>query len=362
MSHEIRTPMNAIIGMTELAQRSNDGEKIREYLKNTGDSAHRLLSIINDVLDMSKIESGKFTVDIGEFDFAKMLDNCETIISAQANEKKITVKTELQNSFEYKIKTDELRLAQIIINLLSNAVKFTPEGGEIVIAAALINENDRDNLKITVSDNGIGITPDVLPKLFSSFEQADNSITRRFGGTGLGLAISKNIAEILGGTIDVESEVAKGSTFTVTLPVKVTETLSQSNENTKNAETIPDLSGKRILLVEDIEMNRMIVTGFLEDSGCEIDEAENGEIAINFASNNNYDLIFMDMQMPIMDGLTATKEIRKTGDKTPIIAMTANAFREDAARCIEAGMNDHIGKPLDTNRFIEILREYLVHK
>ncbi|MDR0991467.1 MAG: response regulator [Ruminococcus sp.] len=483
MSHEIRTPMNAIIGMTTLARRTNDTAKIKQYLEHTNESAHRLLSIINDVLDMSKIESGKLTVNISEFDFTKMCDNSVNVIKEQAREKNIKVKCDYHYRFDKPIRSDELRISQIIINLLSNAVKFTPEGGEIRLDAYVKTAEDSNMLTVIVTDNGIGIAPDVIPKLFNSFEQADNSITRRFGGTGLGLSICKNITKLLGGTIEVESEIGKGSKFTFTIPISWGKDLSKTNlgtlaENVSvlvvddesaiteyfreliksygitadvandgftavelvkqhtydivfldwqmpdkngaevareireispatkiilisaydwddiattlagtnvsdfirkpvppsdiysrivqaiNVNEIPesnlDLSGKKILLVEDIEMNRMIVSGLLEDSGCVIEEAENGKIAVDLVSENHYDLILMDMQMPVMDGLTATREIRKFNTETPIIAMTANAFKEDADRCIEAGMNGHIGKPLDTDKFIKVLRRYLL--
>jgi signal transduction histidine kinase/ActR/RegA family two-component response regulator len=375
MSHEIRTPMNAIIGMTALALRSNDPGRITKYLENTDEAARRLLGIINDVLDMSKIESGKLTITLGEFDYAKMCENCVGVVAEAAREKNITIECDCGVAFDKAVRSDELRISQILVNFLSNAVKFTPTGGRVAINSLVEERDDKHFLTVSVTDNGIGIAPEALPKLFNSFEQADNSITRRFGGTGLGLAICKNFAEHLGGSVSVQSELGKGSVFTFSVPVilgkaidnsseKIGETGTSDTEKTafENADSVLDLSGKRILLVEDIEMNRMIVTGLLEDTGCTVDEAENGKIAVEKALINSYDLIFMDMQMPVMDGLTATLEIRKGNADVPIIAMTANAFREDAERCIAAGMNDHIGKPLDTERFFEVIRKYLTRQ
>jgi signal transduction histidine kinase/CheY-like chemotaxis protein len=367
MSHEIRTPMNAIIGMTALALRGGDREKITKYLENTDEAARRLLGIINDVLDMSKIESGKLTITLGDFDYAKMCESCVGVVSEAARAKNITLLCDCGEAFDKMLRSDELRISQILVNLLSNAVKFTPEGGEISVNSLIEDRDDAHFLTVSVKDNGIGIAPEALPKLFSSFEQADNSITRRFGGTGLGLAICKNFAEHLGGSVSVESELGKGSTFTFSVPVQFERGSPRgqvagergSPRGQITTDTL-NLCGKRILLVEDIEMNRMIVTGLLEDTGCTVDEAENGKIAVEKALINSYDLIFMDMQMPVMDGLTATLEIRKQDANVPIIAMTANAFREDAERCIKAGMNDHIGKPLDTDRFFEIVRKYLL--
>jgi signal transduction histidine kinase/BarA-like signal transduction histidine kinase len=392
MSHEIRTPMNAIIGMTTLALRGGDPEKITKYLENTDDAARRLLGIINDVLDMSKIESGKLTVSLTDFDYAKMCENCVSVVTEAAREKDIAVKCDCRFAFDKMLRSDELRISQILVNLLSNAVKFTPKGGEIAISSIIEDKEDAHFLTVSVKDNGIGIAPDVLPKLFNSFEQADNSITRRFGGTGLGLAICKNFAEHLGGSVQVESELGKGSIFTFSVPVEIGEAIVNSDEkgggrgsprgqvagelSSGDADTAAsergisparqvagdtlNLCGKRILLVEDIELNRLIVIGLLEDTGCAVDEAENGKIAVEQALINSYDLIFMDMQMPVMDGLTATLEIRKANTEVPIIAMTANAFREDAEQCIKAGMNDHIAKPIDTDRFFEILKKYLI--
>jgi signal transduction histidine kinase/CheY-like chemotaxis protein len=354
ISHEIRTPMNAIIGMTTLSLREELSDKVRLYLKNTADASNRLLSLINDVLDISKIESGKMDIVITKFDFSKMLDNSLNVISSTAREKNITIETLHPYDFERYMKSDELRISQIVVNLLSNAVKFTPVGGNITVDAFI---DEDGNLNISVSDTGIGIAPENIDRLFVSFEQEDQSITRRYGGTGLGLAISKKIAELLGGTLTVQSEVNNGSTFTLCVPVKFGDEIGSPGK--KGEAATYDFTGKRILMAEDVEINRLIVTALLENTGIEVIEAENGKVAAQLARKYEFDVILMDVQMPVMDGLTATREIRKQHKTTPIIAMTANAFTDDVKKCLEAGMTAHIAKPIDADKFMIMLDNYL---
>jgi signal transduction histidine kinase/PAS domain-containing protein len=360
MSHEIRTPMNAIIGMTSLARKTDDLSKIQRYLEKTEEAGHRLMSLINDVLDMSKIESGKLQITENEFDYVKMVNNAVNVISDRALEKRIDIKVICNTKITRFMVADDLRISQVIVNLLSNAVKFTSDNGEIKLTTEVFDEN---MLRISCSDNGIGISKEAMDKLFNSFEQADKSITRQYGGTGLGLAICKQIVELIGGTISVESEEGHGATFTFTVPVKWSEKIINTSDsdltldNDDNRFTV--FNHKRILLVEDVEVNRMIVSAMLEETGCTIAEAENGEIAVNMVKNDDYSLILMDMQMPVMDGLTATREIRKFNKKVPIIAMTANAFKEDAELCLSVGMNAHVAKPIDVDSFISLLIEYL---
>jgi signal transduction histidine kinase len=354
ISHEIRTPMNAIIGMTTLSLREELSDKVRLYLKNTADASNRLLSLINDVLDISKIESGKMDIVITKFDFGKMLDNSLNVISSTAREKNITIETLHPYDFERYMKSDELRISQVVVNLLSNAVKFTPDGGSVIVDAFI---DDDSNLNISVTDTGIGIDPKNINRLFVSFEQEDQSITRRYGGTGLGLAISKKIAELLGGALTVESELGKGSTFTLSVPVKFGDEIGQSRQ--KGEDTAYDFTGKRILMAEDVEINRLIVSSLLEDTGAEVIEAENGKVAAQLARKYEFDVILMDVQMPVMDGLTATREIRKQHKNTPIIAMTANAFTDDVKKCLEAGMTAHIAKPIDADKFLIMIDSYL---
>jgi signal transduction histidine kinase/PAS domain-containing protein len=360
MSHEIRTPMNAIIGMTSLARKSDDIAKIKRYLEKTEEAGHRLMSLINDVLDMSKIESGKLQISENEFDYVKMVENAVNVVADRALDKRIDIKVIYLTPISRYIISDDLRISQVIVNLLSNAVKFTSDCGEIKLTTETVDENI---LRISCADNGIGISQDAMDKLFNSFEQADKSITRQYGGTGLGLAICKQIIELMGGTIAVESEVGKGSIFSFTVPISWSEKLRHidDEDDLVNEDTgkFAVFNHKRILLVEDVEVNRMIVSAMLEETGCIIDEAENGEEAVEMVKNNDYSIVLMDMQMPVMDGLTATREIRKFNKNVPIIAMTANAFKEDAEDCLAAGMDAHVAKPLDVDSFMALLIEYL---
>ncbi|MDR0986484.1 MAG: response regulator [Ruminococcus sp.] len=354
ISHEIRTPMNAIIGMTALALKEELPDKVRRYLENTSEASNRLLNLINDVLDISKIESGKMEIVFDDFDFCKMMMNSINVVAPLAKEKNITLDTPKTLDCKHYLHSDELRFSQVVVNLLSNAVKFTPEGGTVSVRGSISEDNI---LSIAVSDTGIGIAPENIAKLFDSFEQADTSITRRFGGSGLGLAISKKISELMDGDLTVVSELGKGSTFTISIPAQFGGEIIDTE--TGADEILVNFKGKRILVTEDVEVNRLIVSALLEDSECIIEEAENGEIAVNLTKERSYDLILMDMQMPVMDGLTATIEIRKFNKTVPIIAMTANAFKEDEKRCKEAGMNDHISKPIDADKFMRVLSSYL---
>jgi signal transduction histidine kinase len=360
MSHEIRTPMNAIIGMTSLARKTDDLKKIQIYLEKTEEAGHRLMSLINDVLDMSKIESGKLQISDVEFDYAKMIENAVNVVADRALDKRIEIKVVYSERFLNYVIADELRVSQVIVNLLSNAVKFTPDGGEITLSTEKADEN---TLRIACADNGIGISKDAMTKLFNSFEQADKSITRQYGGPGLGLAICKQIVELMGGNIAVESEEGHGSVFSFTIPIAWSEKLCVTDGSEAGADSddnaLAVFKNKRILLVEDVEVNRMIVAAMLEETGCDIVEAENGQIAVDLARESDFDLILMDMQMPVMDGLTATREIRKQNATVPIIAMTANAFKEDAEACLSAGMNAHVAKPVEYASFMGILAEHL---
>jgi signal transduction histidine kinase/CheY-like chemotaxis protein len=358
ISHEIRSPMNAIIGMTSLARKSYDIARIHSYLDKTEESGQRLMTLINDVLDMSKIESGKLEIYENEFDFTKMLQHAVNVVGDRALEKRIDILINFPVPITSFVFADELRISQVIVNLLSNAVKFTPDKGRIVLTTEVIGNK---TLRFTCKDNGIGISEDIMPKLFNNFEQADNSITRRYGGTGLGLAICKRIIELMGGEITAESTEGNGATFIFEIPIELRGPVIETEEEILryNEEHDEVFIGKRILLVEDIEVNRLIVAALLEGSGCIIDEAENGAIALSLAKINTYDIVLMDIQMPVMDGLTATREMRKGGMTIPIIAMTANAFKEDAAACIAAGMDAHIAKPFDPPAFKALLAEKL---
>jgi signal transduction histidine kinase/CheY-like chemotaxis protein len=499
MSHEIRTPMNAIIGMTTIGKSASDAERKDYCFTKIQDASNHLLGVINNVLDLSKIEANKFELSVTEFNFEEMLQRVVNVVNFRIDEKKQKLKVHIDRAIPKTLIGDDQRFAQVIANLLGNANKFTPEQGDINLVARLAGQkNGICTLEISVSDSGIGIDPEQQAKLFQSFEQAESGTTRKYGGTGLGLAISKNIVEMMGGKIWIQSEAGKGSTFSFTVQaqrgtekeqaflsrdanrdnirvlvadddpdvlvyfkeilqslgiscdtaisgeeafrliernrpyhiyfvdwkmpgmdgIDVTEKLkTQSSENSvvimisaaewstiaevatkagvdkflskplfpstiagiinecmgKDKQQEEDVqanigglfTGRRILLAEDVDINREIVKVLLEPTQVEIDCAENGREAVHIFSKapEKYELILMDVQMPEMDGYEATRHIRNLNvpkaKTVPIIAMTANVFREDIEKCLEAGMNSHIGKPLDLNEVAEKLKRYL---
>jgi signal transduction histidine kinase/CheY-like chemotaxis protein len=498
MSHEMRTPLNAIIGMTNIAKASSELEKKDYCLKKVDEASVHLLSVINDILDMSKIEAHKFQLSLSEFDIEKTIIRATNVITFRAEEKKQRLDVRIDKNIPKSVVSDDQRLAQVITNLLSNAVKFTPEEGSIRLDAKLTGEDDGFcTIEFRIADTGIGISPEQQSRLFNSFEQADGSISRKFGGTGLGLAISKNIVELMNGKIRIESKLGEGSTFIFTVQVKrgsseyvsplnpgvnrksmrvlavddspeileyfqeimrqlgidcdvaldgskaldlISENgsydlyfvdwkmpvingieLSRKIKETSDGKSViimisatdwnsieteartagvdkfipkplfvsaiadcineclggeampseqekpedDDFSDFRIILAEDVEINREIVLELLDGSGLKIDCAENGNeaIALFEAAPESYQLIFMDIHMPEMNGYDATRGIRKLSAPNamtiPIVAMTANVFREDIEKCLEAGMNDHIAKPLDFEIVLKKLRKYL---
>jgi signal transduction histidine kinase/DNA-binding response OmpR family regulator len=505
MSHEIRTPMNAIIGMTSIGKSSSSMERKDYAFEKIEAASTHLLGIINDILDMSKIEAGKLELSLSDFDFEKMLQKVVNVVNFRVDEKHQKLTVHIDKRIPRALIGDDQRLAQVVTNLLSNAVKFTPEEGAIRVDTQLLDEeNGVCTIKIAVADSGIGISPEQQARLFTSFQQAESSTSRKFGGTGLGLAISKRIVEMMDGRIWVESEPGHGSTFIFTVKVKcgasqrpsllhpgvnwknirvlavddapdireyfaeiargfgircdvasgageacdligrngpydlyfidwqmpgmngielarsitgsgggqsvvimisstewsvieedakragvckflpkplfpsmiadcINECLGVGNllANGDDQRETDDFSGRRILLAEDVEINREIMLALLEPTNLVIDCAENGAEAVRRFSENpgGYDMIFMDLQMPEMDGYEATRRIRAfearekppaAGSKgIPIIAMTANVFREDIEKCLEAGMDGHLGKPLDLNEALDKLRKYL---
>ena len=376
MSHEIRTPMNAIIGMTQIAQGSADEERIRNCLGKIAGASRHLLALINDVLDISKIEANKLELQNDLFDLGRCFENIRSIIAVKIEEKKLKFELRLDESLPPCVEGDELRFTQIIINLLGNAIKFTPENGMVTLEAGQRGrEGGECVIEVCVRDSGIGITPEHQEKLFMPFEQADGSITREYGGSGLGLAICKYIVTLMGGSIRVESAPGKGSMFAFTVRMRIGDgeayrklSMSKSHPQTNTDKGaalvgVDDLSRFTVLLVEDVEINREIVYTILEHTHINMEHAENGAQAVEmFAANpDKYDLILMDMQMPVMDGLEATRRIRAMDNdaskRVAIVAMTANVFREDVDKCIAAGMNDHLMKPIDSN----LLHEKLIH-
>jgi CheY-like chemotaxis protein/two-component sensor histidine kinase len=376
MSHEIRTPMNAVIGMTTLAKSSADIDRKNYCLDKIENASLHLLGIINDILDMSKIEANKFELSFTNFNFETMLRNVMNVVNFRMAEKELRFTASIDERIPAVLNGDSRRLAQVLANLLGNAVKFTPEHGSISLDARLTSTDDTGCiLQVSVADTGIGIDKDVLPRLFTSFEQAESGISRKFGGTGLGLAISKRIVEMMGGRIWVESEPGKGSVFTFTIRAErgtapdvyppADGSAPVEHNDDAQADMTDQFAGRHVLLAEDIDINREIVVALLEPTGLTIDCAENGAEALRMFSGQpqRYDLILMDVQMPEMDGYEATRRIRaletSRAREIPIVAMTANAFREDIERCLQAGMIDHVGKPLDYNIVMAVLKKYI---
>ena len=493
MSHEIRTPLNAVIGMLAVARGSQDSKKIDYCLDKIEESSAHLLALINDVLDMSKIEADRFELSFAEFDFEKMIMRIVNMMRFKFEEKQIIFDVYSSPSIPYSLVSDEQRLSQVIMNLLSNAVKFTPEGGSVALNINLTGVTDGlNNISFSIKDSGIGISAEQRGRLFMPFSQADNSISRQFGGTGLGLAISKRIVEMMGGNITVESEPGKGSEFmfsilaetgaaggkadknwpeirmlavddmrlTLEMFKKFTQKLGVEcdvAESGKRAlefmekteydlvfvdwlmpemdgielskritsitegktviimvsasdkaevreaanaagvrEFIPkpillpviedvierysagyfsevktsvvDFTGKTIMLAEDVDINREIVISLLEETGITIVPAENGAEAIKLFNLDpyRYDMIFMDIHMPLMDGYEATRQIRSlempNARTIPIVAMTANVFKEDIEKCLAAGMNDHVGKPINIDQVTAVIKKHVFYE
>lgn len=372
MSHEIRTPMNAIIGMTAIGIQEKEIRRKDYALGKIEAASTHLLGVINDILDISKIESGKMELSPVSFEFEKMLDRVMNVIGIKMHDKQQRFDTDIDPNIPAVLVGDDQRLAQVITNLLSNATKFTPEGGHIRLVANLLERGQGTCvIQMSVRDSGIGMTLEEQSKLFNIFQQAEAGTSRKYGGSGLGLALTKSILELMHGTIGVKSEKGKGSEFVFAVRLDVPDQ-AELDAFWQGAETSAfgklegaNFSGDTILLVDDIEINLEILEALLEPTGITIDTATNGRNAIEvFAANPaRYDLILMDVQMPEMDGLEATRRIRALdipkAKTIPIVAMTANVFKEDIEKSLEAGMNFHLGKPIALDEVLSVLAKYL---
>ena len=369
MSHDIRTPMNAIIGMTTIARQNIENKvKTLDCLNKIGSSSAHLLELINSILSMSKIESGKVILTDDELSLPQLLEDVLNIIRPMAGKKMQNLRLELEELKHAEVLTDSTHLKQILLNVLGNAVKYTPEGGEIVLGlqelSAVIPQ--RSQYVFTVSDNGPGLSEELLPKIFDMFERGEDSRTSKIEGTGLGLAICKNLTNLMAGTIEAANRPEGGAKFTLTLPlcwlgddaVKPLPAVKPAGRS--------DFSGHRVLIVEDNDLNMEIALEFLQSLGVVCEGAENGRRAVemfNASAPGHYEMILMDVRMPVMNGYEATREIRRLAREDarqiPIVAMTADAFSSDIKMALNAGMNEHLSKPVSIERLQEVLGQWL---
>jgi len=361
MSHEMRTPLNAITGMTHIAKRTTDLPEKNKALNKIEDASSHLLNIVNNVLEMAQIEANKLEIIHLPFEMDQLLDKVQNLLTFRMEERNHDFTIERDASLRNTYVGDEQRILQVLANLLTNAMTYTQNQGKIQLKLELLKqEPDADTIKFSVSDNGIGIDEAQQERLFQMFEQADNSASRKYGGTGLGLAISRNLISLMGGSrIVVDSQVGKGSIFSFDLVLPYG-AASQETESCP-ASSSYDFSGKRILIAEDVEINREILSTLLQDVGIQVETSQSGEEVVDILTQKPeaYDLVLMDIQMPGMDGMEATRKVRELGLSIPILAMTANVFKEDIATYLATGMDDHIGKPIDIEELYGKLRKYL---
>jgi PAS domain S-box-containing protein len=368
MSHDIRTPMNAIVGYTNIAKSHwDEPEVVADALDKIGSSSHFLLSLINDILDISKIESGKMQLSLAACDLRDIFRRIEDITALQAKNKSITITYSHDTVHHYKVMADDLRIEQVLINITGNAIKYTPEGKSVELIAEELGATEDKKIKyrFIVRDTGIGISKEYLPHIFESFTREEKTTVNRVQGTGLGLAITARVVEMMGGVISVKSRPGEGSEFTVELALEPSEPDDDTAEPDEMLQSV--LNGKRVLLVEDNAINAEIATIILEQYGIAVDHAENGRIGADKAMTAEagyYSAVLMDIQMPVMNGYEATRAIRSLPGEyyrtLPIIAMSANAYDEDIRASLDSGMNAHIAKPFQPDDLIKTLCRYIV--
>ncbi len=365
MSHELRTPLNGIIGMTHLAYGANKNIKVRDYLDKIQLSSRNLLAIINDILDFSRLESSEITLESRPLSFTEVLFEIQVMLQAEVDRKGIILHCYVDDKVPAFVNGDSLRLSQILLNLTNNAIKFTSQGSVRLEVYALEDNEQEQRVELRVKDTGIGISEQNIQKLFKEFSQAEASTTRHYGGTGLGLTIVQGLVQLMGGEIRVESVLGEGTSFICSIPFKkvteqqnaesVQKQLEQSQEALDD-----DITGVRVLLVEDNEINQLIAIEVLEQYGCHVDSAEDGLIALQKLEEKSYDIVLMDIQMPNMDGLETTRNIRQKRkyDTLPIVAMSAHALVQDHEKSREAGMQAHVIKPFDPESLRKVIRTF----
>ena|GEM_PF-2648993 len=367
MSHEIRTPMNAILGFAQLVQESEPSKRQRTHLDGVQRAARALLRILNDILDHSKIEAGHLDLEVAPFDLADLLAGVVDLFSFQVSDKGLQLEVRVDPSLPSVVLGDATRLRQVLVNLVGNALKFT-ESGRIQVDVERGSHTDSDlTLAVAVRDTGIGMSPEQLPRIFSAFTQADTSITRRYGGTGLGLSISSQLVALMGGVLTVESRAGEGSTFRFTVRVGTdagSETASHASAQQPQVDLsqVARLKGAKALVVDDLEANRLLLATLLEALGMEVTTSDNGRDAVALCVSKHFNVVLMDLQMPEMDGFEATRRIRASSgqDAPPVIAVSASALLRDREACLAAGMVDHVAKPIERDRLVAALLQWVV--
>jgi PAS domain S-box-containing protein len=367
MSHEIRTPMNGVIGMTELLLGMGLTDAQRECAEQIAHSGEQMLSIINDILDISKIETGHLELDINDFDLPETIRQTCSLAGAQAHAKGLQLDLQIGADVPRRLRGDSRRIHQVLLNLVANAIKFTATGSvSVVVSATGQNQGQGTTITIEVADTGIGIAPGALQHMFEPFTQADVSTTRLYGGTGLGLAIARELVELMGGTIGAESVPGKGSTFRFELllasPLELDEANGAPTRDVGQADAQPWATPPLVLVAEDNQINQIVAARSLERCGCRVDVVSDGRAALNAIAEKRYDVVLMDCQMPELDGYETTAELRRRegdGERTPVIAMTAQAMDGDRERCLEAGMDDFISKPIRHANLAATLRRWI---